>query len=121
MTPKWSGLHRRFPLRSSPRLWWVAIAVLLFAPHRTNRDGSPVGASRTGTNQPRHSRWHCYRSVRRCYRWCSGGIVSHLANGLRRLATTNGAGIYRFEAVDLGTHTPKVVHSRFYSFIATAL
>ena len=27
-----------------------------------------------------------------------------IATGLRRMATTNGAGIYRFEAVDLGTY-----------------
>ena len=41
--------------------------------------------------------------------------------GLRRMATTNGAGIYRFEAVDLGAHEPKIAHAGFKSFEASGL
>src|SRR4051794_8120849 len=58
----------------------------------------------------------------------SGGVVagaavelSHLANGLRRLTSTNTAGMYRFEAVDLGTHTLKVVRSGFDALVVTGL
>ena len=41
--------------------------------------------------------------------------------GLRRMATTNGAGIYRFEAVDLGAHELKIAHAGFKSFEASGL
>ena len=37
------------------------------------------------------------------------------------MATTNGAGIYRFEAVDLGAHEPKIAHAGFKSFEASGL
>ena len=47
--------------------------------------------------------------------------VLQIATGLRRMATTNGAGIYRFEAVDLGTYTLKLAHAGFTSFEATGL
>src|SRR5258708_3059356 len=57
-----------------------------------------------------------------------GGVVpgasvelSHFATGLRRLAIPNGAGIYRFEAVDLGASPLKAAHAGFKSFAATGL
>jgi hypothetical protein len=45
----------------------------------------------------------------------------HIATGVRRRAITNAAGIYRFEAVDLGTYDVKIVHAGFNSFAATGL
>jgi hypothetical protein len=44
-----------------------------------------------------------------------------IATGSRRTATTNVAGIYRFEAVDLGTYELKIAHAGFQSFEATGL
>ncbi len=44
-----------------------------------------------------------------------------IATGSRRTATTNGAGIYRFEAVDLGGYTLKIAHAGFKSFEAVDL
>jgi hypothetical protein len=44
-----------------------------------------------------------------------------IATGSRRMATTNGAGIYRFEAVDLGTYELKIAHAGFNSFAASGL
>jgi hypothetical protein len=37
----------------------------------------------------------------------------HIATGVRRRAITNAAGIYRFEAVDLGTYDVKIAHTGF--------
>ena len=58
----------------------------------------------------------------------SGGVVAgasvelvNVAIGVRRVTSTNGAGIYRFEAVDLGTYTLKITRSGFDSFTATGL
>src|SRR6266404_3337398 len=58
----------------------------------------------------------------------SGGVVGgasvelrRIATGVRRIATTNGAGAYDFEAVDLGTYTLKIAHAGFNSFEAIAL
>ena len=44
-----------------------------------------------------------------------------IATGWRRMATTNGAGIYRFEAVDLGSYELKIAHAGFNSFAASGL
>jgi hypothetical protein len=58
----------------------------------------------------------------------SGGVVggtsvelAHTAAGVRRRTVTNAAGIYRFEAVDLGTYDIKFTHAGFNSFIATGV
>jgi hypothetical protein len=42
-------------------------------------------------------------------------------NGVRWIATTNAAGIYRFDAVDLGTYELMVAHVGFSSSVATGL
>jgi hypothetical protein len=58
----------------------------------------------------------------------SGGVVAGAsvelllaATGIRRLATTNSAGIYRFEAVDLGSYQLKLAHAGFNSLSASGL
>jgi carboxypeptidase family protein len=47
--------------------------------------------------------------------------LTHIETGLRRSAMSNEAGIYRFDAVDLGTHELRVTHPGFNAFIATGL
>jgi hypothetical protein len=58
----------------------------------------------------------------------SGGVVggasvelSHIATGVRRMAITNSAGIYRVDAVDLGKYELRVAHAGFKVIIATGL
>src|SRR5215831_4957447 len=58
----------------------------------------------------------------------SGGVVggasvelSRIATGVRRMAITNGAGIYRIDAVDLGKYELRVAHAGFKVFVATEL
>src|SRR5579872_4311399 len=47
--------------------------------------------------------------------------LTHTETGVRRTAVTNEAGIYRFDAVDLGTYELRVSHSGFNAFVATSL
>jgi len=47
--------------------------------------------------------------------------LTHSQTGVRRSSLTNDAGIYRFEAVDLGPHELKVAHPGFSLFTATAV
>ena len=47
--------------------------------------------------------------------------LTHTETGVRRSATSNEAGIYRFDAVDLGIHELKVTHPGFNAFVATRL
>jgi protocatechuate 3,4-dioxygenase beta subunit len=47
--------------------------------------------------------------------------LTHTQTGLRLTATTNEAGIYRFDALDLGRYELKVAHPGFNSFLATEL
>ena len=58
----------------------------------------------------------------------SGAVVTRASitltqteTGVRRNTTTNEAGIYRFDAVDLGRYELKVTHPGFNSFLATEL
>src|SRR5438477_12187004 len=58
----------------------------------------------------------------------SGAIVTraivaltHTETGVRLSANTNEAGIYRFDAVDLGKHELRVTHPGFNAFVATEL
>src|SRR6266567_2574390 len=58
----------------------------------------------------------------------SGAVVARASvalmnteTGVRRNTTTNEAGIYRFDAVDLGRYELKVTHPGFNAFLATAL
>jgi outer membrane receptor protein involved in Fe transport len=47
--------------------------------------------------------------------------LTHTETGVRRSATTNEAGIYRFDAVDLGTFELRVAHPGFNAFLAMDL
>src|SRR5260370_30987602 len=47
--------------------------------------------------------------------------LTHTQTGLRLTATTNEAGIYRFDALDLGRYELKVTHPGFNAFLATEL
>jgi hypothetical protein len=47
--------------------------------------------------------------------------LTHTDTGLRRATTTNEAGTYRFDAVDLGIHDLNVTHPGFHAFVATGL
>ena len=47
--------------------------------------------------------------------------LTHAQTGVRRSSLTNDAGIYRFEAVDLGPHELKAAHPGFTLFTATAV
>src|SRR5260370_15686306 len=47
--------------------------------------------------------------------------LTHTATGVRRSATSNEAGIYRFDAVDLGDYELKATHPGFKPFVATGL
>src|SRR5262245_30809686 len=47
--------------------------------------------------------------------------LTNTATGARRSAASNEAGIYRFDAVDLGAYELKVTHPGFNAFIATGL
>ncbi len=47
--------------------------------------------------------------------------LTHTETGVRRVATTNEAGIYRFDAVDLGDYEIKVTQPGFHGFLATTL
>src|SRR5207245_1320116 len=47
--------------------------------------------------------------------------LTHTETGVRLTGTTNEAGIYRFDAVDLGTHELRVTHPGFNAFLATEL
>ena len=40
-------------------------------------------------------------------------VLTHIETGVRRSASTNEAGLYRFDAVDLGTYELKVIHPGF--------
>src|SRR5262245_59272804 len=40
-------------------------------------------------------------------------VLTHIEMGVRRSASANEAGLYRFDAVDLGTYELKVVHPGF--------
>ena len=58
----------------------------------------------------------------------SGAVIAgaditliHSHNGVRRSTASNEAGIYRFEAVDLGLHELKVDHAGFRLFVATGV
>jgi hypothetical protein len=58
----------------------------------------------------------------------SGGVVigarvalTNTVTGVRRTATSNEAGIYRFDAVDLGAYELSVTHPGFKAFVATEL
>src|SRR5436305_15115992 len=47
--------------------------------------------------------------------------LTHTQTRLRLTATTNEAGIYRFDALDLGRYELKVTHPGFNAFLATEL
>lgn len=47
--------------------------------------------------------------------------ISHTETGARRVMTTNEAGIYRFDAVDLGGYELKAAHRGFNAFVAKGL
>src|SRR5258707_14494177 len=47
--------------------------------------------------------------------------LTHTQTGLRLTATTNEAGIYRFDALDLGGDELKVTHPGFTSILSTVL
>src|SRR3954454_11904106 len=47
--------------------------------------------------------------------------LTHTQKGVRLTATTNEAGIYRFDALDLGSYELKVTHPGFNAFLATEL
>src|SRR5947209_3167680 len=47
--------------------------------------------------------------------------LTHRETGVRRTTTTNEAGIYRFDAVDLGTYELRAAHPGFNAFVATDL
>src|SRR5215475_13096369 len=47
--------------------------------------------------------------------------LTHTGTGVQRSTTSNGAGIYRFDAVDLGAYELKVTHPGFNAFLATGL
>jgi hypothetical protein len=56
----------------------------------------------------------------------SGAVIAgaqvalvHTQNGVGRSTVSNDAGIYRFDAVDLGRHELKVEHSGFRRFVIT--
>src|SRR5260370_1122545 len=58
----------------------------------------------------------------------SGAVVARASvalmsteTGVRRSGTSNEAGIYRFDAVDLGTYELRITHPGFKSFVATGL
>src|SRR5437868_7712459 len=58
----------------------------------------------------------------------SGAVVTRarvaltdIQKGVRLTSTTNEAGIYRFDAVDLGRYELKVTHPGFNAFLATEL
>ncbi|MBI1788760.1 MAG: carboxypeptidase regulatory-like domain-containing protein [Acidobacteria bacterium] len=48
-------------------------------------------------------------------------VLTHAQTGVRRLAHTNEAGIYRFDAVDLGVYELKIAHTGFKGFVATGV
>ncbi|MGH9660855.1 MAG: carboxypeptidase regulatory-like domain-containing protein, partial [Bryobacteraceae bacterium] len=48
-------------------------------------------------------------------------VLTHNATGVRRSATSNEAGIYRFDAVDLGVYELKVTQPGFKAFVATGV
>ena len=89
-------------------------------PHRADHFGFSAGRSCAGANQPGNGLGHYYRSIGKRGRGASVELLE-VATGLRRTATTNGVGIYRFEAVDLGAYTLKIAHAGFKSFEATGL
>src|SRR5262245_56985297 len=45
----------------------------------------------------------------------------HTQNGVRRSTVSNDAGIYRFDAVDLGLYELKVEHAGFRRFVITEI
>ncbi|MGH8247789.1 MAG: carboxypeptidase regulatory-like domain-containing protein, partial [Gammaproteobacteria bacterium] len=47
--------------------------------------------------------------------------LNHTETGVRRSTTSNDAGIYRFDAVDLGRYEIKVTHQGFRPFLATSI
>src|SRR5579871_3331839 len=47
--------------------------------------------------------------------------ITHTATGVRRTVISNDAGIYRFDAVDLGAYDLRVTHPGFNPFVATGL
>jgi len=51
----------------------------------------------------------------------AGIVLTHTRTGVRRPGTTNDAGIYRFDAVDLGAYELKVTQPGFKTFLATGL
>jgi len=51
----------------------------------------------------------------------AGVALTNTATGVRRTTTTNEAGIYRFDAVDLGTYQLRITHAGFKAFLATEL
>jgi len=48
-------------------------------------------------------------------------VLTNTQTGVRRSATSNDAGIYRFDAVDLGVYELRVTHAGFKAFLATGL
>jgi carboxypeptidase family protein len=48
-------------------------------------------------------------------------VLTHTETGVRLSAATNEAGIYRFDAVDLGKYELRVAHPGFNAFLATEL
>jgi Carboxypeptidase regulatory-like domain len=46
-------------------------------------------------------------------------VLKHTKTGVRLSNNSNEAGIYRFDAVDLGTYEIKVTHPGFRPFLAT--
>jgi len=48
-------------------------------------------------------------------------VLTHTATGVRRSGTSNEAGIYRFDAVDLGVYELRVTHTGFKAYVASGL
>ena len=90
-----------------PRVWILAAATILaaVAQAQTSRGTvagtvtDPTGAVVSGANV----------------------LLTHTQTGVRRSTTSNDAGIYRFDAVDLGVYELKVKQSGFKLFVATGL
>src|SRR3982751_5160904 len=51
----------------------------------------------------------------------AGVLVVGTETGARRSTLTNEAGIYRFDAVDLGVYEIKITHPGFNAFVSTGL
>jgi outer membrane receptor protein involved in Fe transport len=86
--------------------WLAAVLTAAFAAHAQTSRGTVLGTvtDPTGALVP-------HASV----------TLTHSATGVRLVARTNEAGIYRFDAVDLGAYELNVAQPGFNAFVATGL